>query len=276
MQKRIAILYDFDYTLSNGFMQEFGLMQDLGYDDVMKFFAANEDTAKCTQMDMCLSMMCGVVMLAKKHGRKVTKEYLQNFGKDIKYYEGVKEWFAKINKVGKKRGYEIEHYIISSGLKEIIEGTSIAKHFKRIYANFYAYDENGEAFWPSQVVNFTSKTQYIYRVRKMALDDLSSLDKINRKMPDAEVLPFKNFIYLGDSQTDIPSFKVIKNGGGMSICVYDENSENAKNVAQKCFIEGRVNYFTPADYREGSDLYNLVVDYINSVITHQEESENNN
>ena len=105
----------------------------------------------------------------------------------------------------------------------------------------------------------------------MALDDLSSLDKINQKMPDSEVLPFKNFIYLGDSQTDIPSFKVIKNGGGMSICVYDENSESSHNVAQKCFIEGRVNYFTPADYREESDLYNLVVDYINTVITQQEE-----
>ena len=159
MQKRIAILYDFDCTLSDGYMQQYGLMQDFGYDDIMEFFGANDEMAKCSQMDMCLSLMCGVVMLAKKHNKHVTREYLHSFGKDIKYYAGVKEWFDKINKVGKKRGYTIEHYIISSGLKEIIEGTEIAKHFKRIYANFYAYDENGEAFWPSQVVNFTSKTQ---------------------------------------------------------------------------------------------------------------------
>ena len=261
MQRRIALLYDFDYTLANGFMQEFGLMQEFGFNDVVRYFRACEKVSLEKDMDLCLSSLCGILELAKQHNKKVTKEYLKQFGKDIRYFEGVESWFDKINTIGREYGYEIEHYVVSSGVKEIVEGSKIAPYFKRIYANFFAYKE-GVAFWPAQVVNYTSKTQYIYRVRKNVLDDLSSLDKINEKMADDEVLPFKNIIYIGDSQTDIPSFKVVKNSGGLSVCVYDPKSESSRKTAQKCFIEGRVNYFTPADYREGSDLYSLIKDYI--------------
>lgn len=264
MQKRIALLYDFDYTLAHGFMQQFGLMQDLGFDDINAYFKECERVSLDSEMDMCLSMMCGILELAKRKGKVVTKEYLRAFGKDIEYYDGVTEWFDKINSIGASFGYEIEHYIISSGVKEIVEGSSIAKYFKRVYANFFAY-KDGVAFWPSQVVNYTSKTQYIFRVRKNVLDDLSSLDKINAKMRDDEVLPFKNIIYLGDSQTDIPSFKVIKNSGGMSICVYEGHNEEARKVAQKCFVEGRCNYFSEADFKEGSDLFSVISDYIKTI-----------
>ena len=264
MQKRIALLYDFDYTLAHGFMQQFGLMQNLGFDDINAYYKECERVSLDSEMDMCLSMMCGILELAKRKGKVVTKEYLRSFGKDIEYYDGVTEWFDKINSIGASFGYEIEHYIISSGVKEIVEGSSIAKYFKRVYANFFAY-KDGVAFWPSQVVNYTSKTQYIFRVRKNVLDDLSSLDKINAKMRDDEVLPFKNIIYLGDSQTDIPSFKVVKNSGGMSICVYEGNNEEARKVAQKCFVEGRCNYFSEADFKEGSDLFSVISDYIKTI-----------
>lgn len=264
MQKRIALLYDFDYTLAHGFMQQFGLMQNLGFDDINAYFKECERVSLDSEMDMCLSMMCGILELAKRKGKVVTKEYLRSFGKDIEYYDGVTEWFDKINSIGASFGYEIEHYIISSGVKEIVEGSSIAKYFKRVYANFFAY-KDGVAFWPSQVVNYTSKTQYIFRVRKNVLDDLSSLDKINAKMRDDEVLPFKNIIYLGDSQTDIPSFKVVKNSGGMSICVYEGHNEEARKVAQKCFVEGRCNYFSEADFKEGSDLFSVISDYIKTI-----------
>ena len=212
MQKRIALLYDFDYTLANGFMQEFGLMQDHGYDNVLDYFNACEEVFQDkNDIDMCLSMMGGVLQMSWKKDRKVTREYLQSFGKDVKFYPGVESWFDKINEIGKAKGYEIEHYIISSGLKEIIEGSSIYPKLKRVYANFFCYNKDGEAFWPCQVVNYTSKTQYIFRVRKNVLDELGSLNKINAKMNEEDVLPFENIIYLGDSQTDIPSFKVIKN-----------------------------------------------------------------
>ena len=264
MQKKVAILYDFDYTLARGYMHEYGLMQDMGYNNAHEFFDANERLAGDDNMDMCLSLMCGILEHAKLQGKKVTREYLQSFGKNIQFYDGVKDWFDRINQIGKNLGYEIEHYIVSSGLREIIEGCEIADKFKRIYANFYAYKDN-IAFWPSQVVNYTSKTQYIYRVRKNVLDNLGDFDKINEKMDDGDVLPFKNIIYLGDSETDIPSFKVVKNSGGLSICVYDKDSNKARKVAQKCFIEGRVNFFTSADYTEGSDLFNLIRDYIESI-----------
>lgn len=264
MQKRIAILYDFDYTLAHGYMQQFGLMQDLGFNNVYEFFEKCEEVSLEQDMDLCLSSLCGVVQLAKNHNKKVTKDYLRQFGRNIEYYAGVTEWFDKINAIGREYGYEIEHYVISSGIREIIEGTSISKYFKRIYANFFAY-KDGEAFWPAQVVNFTSKTQYIFRVRKNVLDDLKSLKAINAKMDEDEELPFKNIIYLGDSETDIPSFKIIKNSGGMSICVYEGGNSSAKDVAQRCMLEGRCNYYTEADYREGSDLYSVISNYIRSI-----------
>lgn len=273
MQKRIALLYDFDYTLTDKFMQQYGLMQDLGYTDetVGDFFTACEDAFGDADIDMCLSLMGGILFMAKDKGRKVSKEYLKSFGRDIRFYPGVEEWFDKINEIGRQLGYEIEHYIISSGIAEIIEGSKISDKFKRIYANFFCYDKNGEAFWPCQVVNYTSKTQYIYRVRKNALDDLKSLTKINEKMSDDEVLPFRNIIYIGDSQTDIPSFKVVKNSGGLSVCVYAENGYYGQDVAERCYREGRVNAFVPADYREGSQLYNLIKNYIENVIKEASE-----
>ena len=264
MQKRIALLYDFDYTLAKGYMQQYGIMQDMGYDDVYKFFDANEKLAGDPEMDMCLSLMCGIIEHAKLQNKNVTKEYLQSFGRDVVYYDGVKEWFDKINAVGKELGYEIEHYVISSGLKEVIEGSSISKHLKRIYSNFFAYSD-GVAVWPSQVVNYSSKIQYIYRVRKNVLDNLSCLKEINEKMPEESVLPFENIIYLGDSETDIPSFKVVKNSGGLSVCVYTRFNENSKKIAQKCFAEGRVNVYEEADYREDSNLYNLIKDHITNI-----------
>ena len=178
MQKRIALLYDFDYTLSKGYMQQFKLMQDLGYENIGDFFRACEQTLGDKDMDLCLSMMAGMFFMAKEKGIEITKDYLHSLGKDIRYFPGVEEWFEKINNVGKSLGYEIEHYVISSGIKEIVEGTTIAKHLKRIYSNFFAY-KDGVAVWPSQVVNYSSKIQYIYRVRKNVLDNLSCLKEVN-------------------------------------------------------------------------------------------------
>ena len=266
--KKIAILYDFDYTLSKNYMQSYGLAKTFGYDDVHDYFASCDSICVDPQMDMCLAAMGGLLLHAKERNIQVTKEFLQQFGKNIEYYDGVTEWFDKINAVGKSLGYTIEHYIVSSGMKEVIEGTSIAKHFKRIYACNYAYIDN-VAFWPSQIVNYTSKTQYIYRIRKGALDDLKSLKKINKKMDAEKVLDFKNIIYIGDSETDIPSFKVVKNSGGLSICVYEKGNEKARKVANKCMVEGRINCYTPADYTENGELYNLIKDYIENIANNQ-------
>jgi hypothetical protein len=250
-------------------------MQEFGYDDVIKFFQANDAIFDNPDLDMCLSLLGGVLHNAKQRGISVTKEFLQSHGKNVEYYPGVvDEWFEKINALGAKYGFEIEHYVVSSGLKEIVEGSAIYKYLKRVYASSYCYDEKGEAIWPCQIVNYTSKTQYIYRVRKNALDDLGSLGQVNAKLKDEEQLSFKKIIYFGDSQTDIPSFKVVKNNGGMSICVFDEDNPASRQVALKCYDEGRVNFFVPADYREGSELYNLVSSYIENVMKEQISREN--
>lgn len=264
MQKRIAILYDFDYTLCKGYMQQFGLMQEMGYTEIYDFFKGCEMSLNDNNVDLCLSNMYGVLSASKENGKKVTREYLQSLGRNIKYFPGVEEWFEKINSIGKSLGYDIEHYVVSSGMKEIIEGTTIAKHLKRIYANFYAY-KNGEAVWPGQVVNYSSKIQYIYRVRKNVLDNLSCLKEVNEKLPDDKVLPFENIIYLGDSETDIPSFKVVKNSGGLSVCVYNGGDKKSEDIANKCYIEGRVNEYVAADYTEDSELFTLIKNYITKV-----------
>lgn len=259
--KRFAILYDFDYTLSKGFMQDFGLVQDLGYKTVYEFFDDASHFPGAEDMDLCLSLLLCILSRSKQKGKKVTREYLQKYGKNVEFYPGVKEWFKNINAIGKKHGFDIEHFVISSGNKEIIEGTPIAKYFKRIYANFYAFGEDGEAYWPSQIVNYTTKLQYVYRVRKNILDDLASTVEINEKLSQDKVLPFEYIIYIGDSQTDIPSFKVIKQNGGASICVYD-STQKALDTAKKCFNDGRVNFIAPADYSKNSELSNIIINII--------------
>ena len=256
--KRFAILYDFDYTLSDGFMQQFGLMQEFGYTNIYDFYDDVASYYGAEDMDNCLSLLFGVIDKAKKTGKKVTYDYMKSFGKNVKFFPGVKEWFKKINKIGKDYGFEIEHYVISSGNKEIIEGTPIAKYLKRVYATFFAYNKKGEAYWPCQIVNYSTKLQYVYRIRKNVLDDLASTEEVNRKRSVDEVLPFDHMVYLGDSQTDIPSFTVIKRNGGQSICVYKEGSEKSKMIARQCFDEGRVNHYTMADYREGSELFEII------------------
>ena len=262
--KRFAILYDFDYTLSKGFMHEYGLMQFFGHDNIYNFYDEINNCPNSEDMDQCLSLLYGILRKAKEKKLPVTKEFLMEFGKDIKFYPGVKDYFKKINKVGKDNGFEVEHFIISSGSKEIVEGSPIAKNFKRIYASNYCYDKKGIAYWPCQIVNYSTKIQFVYRVRKNVLDNLSSYDEVNQKKSKEEVLPFDHIIYIGDSQTDIPSFTVVKKYGGLSICVYDNDHRGSINVAKECYEQGRVNAYALADYREGGELFNLIKNYIES------------
>ncbi len=265
---RVALLYDFDLTLTPKYMFDFGFATTFGYDSSWSMFRDFENRALDSEMDMVLSAMNGVVEVLRDHDIAPTREYLQGFGKDIEYFDGVTEWFDNINALGSSLGLEIEHYIISSGIREIIEGTTIAKHFKRIYASFYSY-KNGVAFWPSQIVNYTNKTQYIFRIRKNALDQLNSLSAVNRKMEEWEELPFSNIIYFGDSETDIPAFKIIKNAGGMSICVFAPNDSRSQAIARSCFLDGRVNHYLSADYTLKGEIFATVREYLNKLAGNQ-------
>lgn len=258
----IALCYDFDKTLSPDDMQAQGYIQTVqpeGSDVIGDFWKESNSRAAANNMDKNLAYM--YTMKKKARGQIVfTKEKLADYGSKVALFHGVKDWFKRIRDYGAERDIIIEHYIISSGLKEMIEGTSIAKEFKELYATSFYFDEDGVAVWPAQVVNYTNKTQFLFRISKGVLD--VNDDAVNDSFPPDEIrVPFRNMVYLGDSDTDIPCMKLVNSQGGYSIGVFnpDEKDEmKAKNKVYKMMRDNRISYFAPADYSEGSELDELV------------------
>lgn len=258
----VAIMYDFDETLSPNYMQEYGLLPRLNTDANL-FFSDCEKFGQENNMDSILAYMFKILEYAKRAGVDITYHDLVTQGKVIEFFDGVETYFDAINRYGESIGLKVEHYIISSGLKELIEGSKIAHHFKRIFACTFAYDKNSVAFWPAQVVNYTTKTQYLFRIKKDKLDNLYNQREVNEYVADKErLLAYKRMIYLGDGFTDIPCMKVVKDKGGTSICVYNPVKQKAKMEAEKIFADTRVNFIAPADYRENSQLFSLLKDVL--------------
>ena len=258
----IALCYDFDKTLSPDDMQAQGYIQTVqpeGSDVIGDFWRESNNRAAANNMDKNLAYM--YTMKKKARGQIVfTKEKLADYGSKVALFEGVKDWFKRIRDYGTERDIIIEHYIISSGLKEMIEGTSIAKEFKELYATSFYFDEDGVAVWPAQVVNYTNKTQFLFRISKGVLD--VNDDAVNDSFaPDEIRVPFRNMVYLGDSDTDIPCMKLVNSQGGYSIGVFNPDEKDkvkAKNKVYKMMRDNRISYFAPADYSEGSELDELV------------------
>jgi 2-hydroxy-3-keto-5-methylthiopentenyl-1-phosphate phosphatase len=247
-------MYDFDKTLCEKDMQEYGFIPSIGM-EAEEFWAEANKIAHKYNMDKILAYMLLMNKQAKKNDLQITKESLQQLGKDVEFFPGVDTWFERINAFGRSLGLEIEHYIISSGLKEIIEGTAIAQEFKRIYACEFHYNERGNAVWPRQIVNFTTKTQFLFRISKGVLDVLDDLT-LNTYMSDEDRrIPYRNMIYLGDGITDVPCMKLVKQYGGQSIALY--HGDDMTKV-HKLLGENRVNYICNSDYRKGSELEKIV------------------
>ena len=263
----IAICYDFDKTLSPDDMQAQGYIQSVGY-DINEFWTESNSLAQNNDMDQNLAYM--YKMVEKSRGKfYVTKESLAAYGAKVKLFDGVEEWFERIREYGFNKGIIIEHYIISSGLKEMIEGTKMAKEnaFKRIYASSYYYDSDNVAIWPAQAVNYTNKTQFLFRIEKGALD--VNDDRVNIYFPPEEIrIPFRNIIYIGDSATDIPCMKLVNTFGGYSIGVYNPHN-NDKTKVYAMMNENRIKYFVPADYSEGYELDRLVKRIIDKTATNE-------
>lgn len=251
--KKVAFMYDFDYTLCKQYMFEYGFLASFG-EDADEYWKENVELCKKHNMDNNLGYMYLLIELAKKTGKKLTRDYIKSYGKGIEFYEGLDTWFKRTTEYGKKLGLEVEHYIISSGLKELIEGTSVAGDVKRIFGSTFAYDENGEAFWPAQVVNYTNKTQYIFRIKKNMIDNLYDQYEVNEYIEKEKKMPYRNMFYFGDGETDIPCMKLVKDKGGCSVCVYSLAKDGAKTVAEKILADGRVNFIVPANYSEDSEL----------------------
>ncbi len=267
----VAICYDFDKTLSPNDMQAQGYIQSVGY-DVDDFWADYNKVAFANDMDQNLSYMYKMVDEAR--GRFVmNRKALEDYGSRVELFNGVEDWFDRIRKYGDSKGVIVEHYIISSGLKEMIEGTSVAKKgvFERIYASSFYYNDRGEAVWPAQVVNYTNKTQFLFRIEKGVLDVNDPM--VNDYFPKDEVrVPFRNMVYIGDSDTDVPCMRLVNAYGGHSIGVYNAKT-NDKDKVFKMMYEGRIKYFAPADYSEGSELDQLVKTIIDKTMANEKLEE---
>jgi len=253
----VAIMYDFDKTLCTKDMQEYAFIPTLGMTSGAFWGEVNAMTDR-EEMDNILAYMFKMVEKAKEKKIPVTRETFHEMGMAVEYFNGVKTWFDRINEYGKEVGVRVEHYIVSSGIKEIIEGTEISEYFKKIYACEFLYDYNGSIQWPKFAVNYTAKTQFLFRINKGVLTiDSKSADKLNRFTPEDErPVPFRNMIYIGDGLTDVPCMKLVKSYGGQSIAVYDQ--EKGKEAAGLLKKYGRVNFVAPADYGPDSDVEVIV------------------
>ena len=251
----VAICYDFDKTLTPDNMQAQGYLQSINYEDQDEFWAETNQLAREHEMDTNLAWM--YLMLKGSFGKKFfRREMLAGYGAKVELYNGVKEWFGRVRRYGEERGILVEHYVISSGLKEMIEGTAVAGEFEKIYGSSFFYDKHGLAMWPAQVINYTNKTQFLFRVSKGVLD--INDDAVNDYFPPDQIrVPNKNMVYIGDSFTDIPCMKVVNSFGGHSIGVYDPDTGNTAQV-RKLLKENRIRYYAPADYTEGSQLDELI------------------
>ena len=260
-KNRIAIMYDFDKTLCAKDMQEYSFIPSVGMDSD-EFWGESNNISVKYSMDRILAYMFLMIKSAKDNNVPITRESFMKLGEEVVLLKGVKSWFKRINEYGNSLGVEVEHYILSSGVKEIIEGTPIAKYFKRIYACEFRYNKSGNADWPKQVINYTTKTQFIFRISKGAFDQLD--DKTLNSVVDTEerYIPYRNMIYIGDGLTDVPCMKLVKMRGGEAVAIYHKDS---LNVATRLLKDKRVGYICKADYSSGSELENVIKLIINQM-----------
>ncbi len=263
----LAICYDFDKTLSPDDMQAQGYIQSIDY-DVSEFWHRADMLSQENEMDSNLAYM--YMMVDGARGKILfNKNTLMEYGSKVKLFPGVEEWFERIRNYGKNAGVKVEHYIISSGLKEMIEGTSVAKAgaFEKIYACSFLYNDRGEAVWPSQMVNYTNKTQFLFRISKGVLD-VNDPGVNDYFAPDQIRVPFRNMVYIGDSDTDIPCMKLVNSYGGHSIGVYDPVRQD-KSKVYRMMRENRIRFFAAADYSEDSDIDKLLKDIIDRTVVNE-------
>lgn len=251
----VAICYDFDKTLSPRDMQEYAFIPRLGY-SAEEFWSLANNYHSSFAMDKILAALFTMYSESKEKGFPITADDLRKQGGKIELFKGLDTWFSNINIYAASIGLKTEHYIISAGIKEMIEGTALADKFKHIYASCFLYDDHGEAVWPKQVVNDIMKTQIIYRINKGYLSEND--ERINAFIPrESRRVRFENLIYIGDSETDIPCMSVTQEKGGFAIGVYNPDDADQGKVLS-LMQDGRIDYFAPADYTKGAPLYQIV------------------
>ena len=266
----LAIMYDFDKTLSTTDMQNYGFIPALGLTPEEFWGATGEFSAK-TGCERILSYMYMMIKMSKERNIKLTKEFLRDCGKNIKYHPGVTTWFERINKIGADRGVKVEHYLVSSGTKEIVEGCSIYDCFTKTYGCEFLY-KDGEPVWPKLAINYTQKTQFFFRIAKGVVD-VKDDDNVNRKIGEQGLrIPYENIAYIGDGMTDVACMTLVNKNGGYSVGVYtDSNKESVAQIRK----DKRCRFVVKADYSQNSDMekvFTLIIeDIANRYILEQKE-----
>jgi phosphoserine phosphatase len=261
----MAIAYDFDGTLAPGNMQEYNFVPALGMTSREFWDEANELEIK-HQADRILAYMHLMLQKASARQLPIRKEDFIKYGQSVALFEGVDTWFKRLNTYAHSHHVDLRHYIISSGIKEMIEGTCIAKEFDKIFASSFMYDHHGVAFWPALAINYTTKTQYLFRINKGSLD-ICNHSEINKFIPNHErPMPFEHMIFIGDGETDIPSFRLVKEERGHAIAVYKPRMVKAREKSQELIRDKRVNFIAPASFTEGSEIEHIVKAIINKVV----------
>lgn len=249
----IALIYDFDGTLAAGNMQEYDFIPAVGKSN-KEFWSESNALAEEQDADQILAYMARMIQAAQAKGLSLRREAFQESGRKVTFYPGVEQWFDRINAYGEERGIKILHYINSSGLKEIIEGTAIADRFRKIYACSFLYNVDGIAYWPAVAVNYTNKTQFIFKINK-GVESVYDTKKVNEYMEEkSRPVPFSHMIYVGDGTTDIPCMRLVKNFGGHSIAVYDPADHSKRKEMNTLIRDNRVNHVCPADYSADSEI----------------------
>ena len=251
-QPIIGIMYDFDKTLSTTDMQNYDFIPNLGMSPEEFWGATSQFTSK-EGVERILSYMYMMIWACKQKGIKLTRDYLHECGKNVKFYPGVTTWFKRINDYAESKGVKVEHYLVSSGTIEIVEGTSIFSNFTKAWGCEYYYNEQGEPVWPKLAINYTQKTQFYFRISKGAVD-VTNDDSVNEKKPERRI-PYRNIVYLGDGMTDVACMTLVKHNEGTSIAIYPEkDSDKVRNI----YDDGRCNFICRADYSAGSDLERVI------------------
>src|SRR5688572_11907555 len=273
-QSTIAVVYDFDGTLSPQPMQEYTVLPKIGIEPKAFWKRVNEDALK-TESDMMLVYMRHIIEALEAGRLNVKREDFAEMAEAIKYFPGVATWFTRMNQYvrGKSGGrVKIQHYLISAGQKEILDGASIRRHFKRIYASEYHFNHHGVATFPKILVTDTMKTQFLFRINK-GREGVN--ETINEHMPEADrPIPFQNMIYVGDGMTDVPSMALTKKSGGHTVAVYHPNGKG-RATCVKLLNAGRADFIAAADYRPGSKLsrrVELLLDAIVADIAYRREA----
>lgn len=255
----VAFIYDFDGTLAHGNIQEYNFIPSIHMSS-KEFWKEVDELKVKNNMESVLAYMYLMLKKAESNNISVKKSAFIEYGKSVHFYNGVENWFDRINEYGKSLGLKIHHYIVSSGIKEMIEGTTIADKFERIYACSFLYNIDDIAKWPAVSVNYTNKTQFLYRINKGIFEVYD--EAINDKMEEnKKAIPFANMMYFGDGLTDVPCMKLVKDNGGNSIAVY----ENDNTLANKLLKDGRANFAGEAIYTENSDIDKFVKNVLNDI-----------